>query len=168
MLNKKHVLAVAAASVMAFGATSFSAASAMPQSAGARAAKTHGMTQVHYKRHRTHLRSEQSRNWGGPFGAATVPGAVVGGALATTGAIVGGTLATTGAIVGGTTGYPYGPYAGGYAYAPQGYGAYAYAPGGYVSRDIGNGYYNGVTAPASQDSCAGDGGYGRLDYAIGC
>jgi hypothetical protein len=175
MLSKKHVLAAAAASIMALGATSLSAAPLMSHSAGARTANSHGMTQVHYKRHRTHLRMQQlSRNWS-PFDA---PAAAVAGA----GAIAGGALATTGAIVGGTTaavsGYPYGPYTyGGYGYAPNGYGAYAYAPGAYApggyatgayARDIGNGYYNGNAAPAAQDSCAGDGGYGRLDYAIGC
>jgi hypothetical protein len=101
---------------------------------------------------------------------------------------VGAGLGTAGAIVGGTTaavtGYPYGAY-GNYGYAPRSvYGGYAYAPGyanapdyryapgsygsfGFAP-DIGNGYYNGFAAPASQDNCAVDAGYGRRDYAVAC
>jgi hypothetical protein len=167
MFNKKHALALAAASAMALGATSLSAAPVLTNTASVKAASADGMTQVRYKHHRTHVRGGQSQNWGPfgvPFAAAAGAGAIAGGALATTGAIVGGTTAAV-------TGYPYGPYAnsgyGAYAYAPDAYGSYAYAPGG-LARDIGHGYYNGVAAPASQDSCAVDGGYGRLDYAVGC
>lgn len=176
---KKHVITLAAAGAMALGATAVSAAPVRSNAASLKAAHADGMTQVNYKRHRAHARVHQSQNWrvqrsqnwNGPFGA---PFAAAAGVGAVTGAIVGGALSTTGAIVGGTTaavtGYPngYGAY-GSYAYAPDPYGSYAYAPGPYgVSRDIGNGYYNGFAAPASQDNCAGDGGYGRRDYAIGC
>lgn len=173
MLNKKHALALAAASVIALGATSsLSAAPVLTNTASVKAANQDGLTQVRYKGHRTHVRTQrQSRNWG-PF---DVPGAAVAG----TGAIVGGALAATGAIVGGTTaavtGYPYGynryGYAPGaydsYAYAPEGYGAYGYAPGG-LSVDRGHQFYNGNAAPASQANCAVDGGYGRLDYGAAC
>jgi hypothetical protein len=173
MLNKKHALALAAASVIALGATSsLSAAPVLTNTASVKAANDDGVTQVRYKHHRTHIRGQQlwtqqqSQNWG-PFDA---PAAAVAGA----GAIAGGALATTGAIVGGTTaavtGYPYGY--GSYAYAPNAYGAYAYAPGPYspggFARDIGHQYYNGAAAPASQDNCAVDGGYGRLDYSAAC
>jgi hypothetical protein len=180
MLNKKHALALAAASVIALGATSsLSAAPVLTNTASVKAANHDGLTQVRYKGHRTHVRMQrQSRNWS-PF---DVPGAAVAGA----GAISGGALATTGAIVGGTTaavtgrpwphaysGYGYAPGAyNSYAYAPEGYGAYAYAPGPYApggfARDLGHQYYNGAAAPASQDNCAVDGGYGRLDYGAAC
>ena len=69
MLSKKHVLAAAAASVIALGTTTLSAAPLMSHSSGARTANSHGTTQVHYKRHRTHLRTQQlSRAWS-PFDA---------------------------------------------------------------------------------------------------
>lgn len=126
-----------------------------------------------------------------PFAAVEGAGAVAGAAIGTAGAIVGG---TTAAVTGGPyAGYPFG-YAGypygynsynSYAYAPNGYNSYAYAPGAYgaydayaaypaggygLSRDIGHSFYNGVgsPAPASQDNCAVDGGYGRKDYSIAC
>lgn len=175
MLTKKHALALAAAGVVALSTTSLSAAPVLTNTASVKAANDTGLTQVRYKRHRTHVRTQQfSRNWT-PFDA---PAAAVAGA----GAIAGGALATTGAIVGGTTaavtGYPYGPYAysghgygagayNSYAYAPEGYGAYAYAPGG-LGADRGHQFYNGNAAPASQDNCAVDGGYGRLDYSAAC
>jgi hypothetical protein len=173
MLNKKHALALVAASFVALGATSsLSAAPVLGNTAAVKAANEDGLTQVRYTRHRTHIRTQQfSRNWS-PL---DVPGAAVAGA----GAIAGGALATTGAILGGTTaaitGYPYG-YSGygfgaraynSYGYAPGGYGAYAYAPGG-LAVDRGHQFYNGYAAPASQDNCAVDGGYGRLDYSAAC
>jgi hypothetical protein len=59
-------------------------------------------------------------------------------------------------VVGGTaaalTGYPYNPY------SDSAYGSYAYAPPAAGSFGL-------STAPASQDSCAIDAGYGRLDYS---
>jgi hypothetical protein len=113
----------------------------------------------------------------GPFG---LPFAAAEGAVGLGAAAVGAGLGTAGAIVGGTTaavtgypyaGYPYGAY-GTYRYAPSAYGSYAYAPGRYGSfafaPDRGHGFYNGFAAPASQDNCAVDGGYGRLDYAVAC
>jgi hypothetical protein len=160
MLNKKHILAVAAAGAVAFGATSLSAAPVLTNTAAIKAADADTMTQVRYKRHRTHHRVlRQSQNWG-VFGA---PFAAAAGAAAVTGAVVGGTTAAL-------TGYPYayGPYAYG-PYAYDAYGSYAYAPNGLGwSPDIGHRYYNGAAAPASQDNCAVDGGYGRLDYAVAC
>jgi hypothetical protein len=126
----------------------------------------------------------------GPFG---LPFAAAEGAIGLGTAAVGAGLGTAGAIVGGTTaavtgypytGYPYGAY-GRYGYAPGDvFGSYAYAPGyanapatryapgsygsfGFAP-DIGHGYYNGFAAPASQDNCAVDAGYGRLDYSAAC
>ena len=122
-----------------------------------------------------------------------MPFAAAEGAIGLGTAAVGAGLGTAGAVVGGTTaavtGYPvqrlslrslwqlclcaggaYGSYAyaPGYANAPD----YRYAPGSYGSlgfaRDIGHGYYNGFAAPASQDNCAVDAGYGRLDYSVAC
>jgi len=161
MLNKKHVLAIAAGGAMMLGASPLMAAPVVTGTAAIKAANTDGITEVRHKHHKTHARVHQSRNWqnAGPFGAPFAAAAGVG--------------AATGAIVGGVTGYPYGGYGayGGYPYGPYGnaYGSYAYAPGPYgaygLSRDIGNGYYNYRAAPASQDNCAVDGGYGRLDYS---
>jgi len=164
MLNKKHVLAVAAGGALMLAASPLMAAPVLSNAAAVKNADTDGITQVRYKHRKSQARLQQ-QNWQGagpfglPFAAAAGAGAVAGGALATGGAIVGGTV----------TGYPYGPYAS-YPYG-NGYGAYAYAPNGYgyggygFSNDIGHGYYNGSAAPASQDNCAVDAGYGRLDYS---
>ena len=170
MLNKKHVLAIATGGALMLAASPLVAAPVLSNTAAVKNADTDGITQVRYKHRKTHARL-QSQNWqnagpfGLPFAAAAGAGAIAGGALATTGAIVGGTTAAV-------TGYPYGPYAyspygnayGSYAYAPE-YGAYAAYGYNGLSRDIGNGYYNYGAAPASQENCAVDGGYGRLDYS---
>ena len=168
MLNKKHMLTLAAASAMALGASSLSAAPVLSNNVALKDASADGITQVRYKHRKSHARLRQSQDWqaAGPFGA---PFAAAAGVGAATGAVVGGALSTAGAVVGGVTGYPYGPYAydnayGSYAYAPNGYGY-----GGYgLSTDIGHAYYNGGAAPASQDNCAVDGGYGRRDYSAAC
>ncbi|HKA71167.1 MAG TPA: hypothetical protein VKE26_05140 [Xanthobacteraceae bacterium] len=181
MLNKKHVLAIAAGGAMMLGASPLIAAPVPSGTAALKAANADGITEVRYKHRKPHHKSQARlmQNWrhAGPTGA---PYAAAAGVGAATGAVVGGALATTGAVVGGATGYPYGygyPYRYGYgAYASNPYGAYgnaynsyAYAPGAYgaygLSRDIGNGFYNYGAAPASQDNCAVDGGYGRLDYS---
>lgn len=120
----------------------------------------------------------------GPFG---LPFAAAQGAAELGTAAVGAGLGTAGAVVGGTvgalTGYPYGYGAyGSYGYVPgDSYASYGYAPGAYgyapgssgsvgLGRDIGHSYYNGFgsPAPASQDNCAVDGGYGRKDYSVAC
>jgi hypothetical protein len=196
-MTKKHVLAAAAAGALALGATSLSAAPAAAGTA-LKSAASDGVTQVKYKKHQARHHAMRARNWNsgrdwsqwGPFG---LPFAAAEGAIGLGTAAVGAGLGTAGAVVGGTTaavtgypysGYPYGHY-GSYAYAPGGaYGSYAYAPGyanapdyryapgSYGSfgfaRDIGHGYYNGFAAPASQDNCAVDAGYGRLDYSVAC
>jgi hypothetical protein len=193
-MTKKHVLAAAAAGALALGATSLSAA---PIASGTalKSAAPDGVTQVKSKKHQARHHAMRARHWDGgyarnwnsgnnwsqwgPFG---LPFAAAEGAVGLGAAAVGAGLGTAGAIVGGTTaavtgypyaGYPYGAY-GSYAYAP-GYAKapdYRYAPGSYGSfgfaPDIGHGYYNGFAAPASQDNCAVDGGYGRRDYSVAC
>lgn len=163
MLNKKHILAFAAAGAMALGATSVSAAPVLTGTTAIRAANTDGMTQVRYKRQKTqHRVLQQSQNrdlLGAPVAAAA-------GTAAVTGAVVGGTAAAL-------TGYPYAYDVYAYSRYPYGaYGSYAYAPAPTatfgLAPDIGHRYYNGFAAPASQDNCAVDGGYGRLDYSVGC
>jgi hypothetical protein len=194
MSTTKHVLAAAAAGALALGATSLSAAPIASDTA-LKSAASDGVTQVKYKKHQARHHAMRARNWNGgyarnwnsgrdwsqwgPFG---LPFAAAEGAVGLGAAAVGAGLGTAGAIVGGTTaavtgypysGYPYGAY-GSYAYAP-GYAnapAYGYAPGAYgrfgLAPDIGHGYYNGFAAPASQENCAVDAGYGRRDYSLAC
>jgi hypothetical protein len=193
-MTKKHVLAVAAAGALAFGATSLSAAP-IASGTAVKSAASDGVTQVKYKKHQARHHAMRAGNWNGGYarnsnsgrdwsqlGPLGLPFAAAEGAVGLGAAAVGAGLGTAGAIVGGTTaavtgypysGYPYGAY-GSYAYAP-GYPnapAYGYAPGAYGSfgfaPDIGHGYYNGFAAPASQDNCAVDGGYGRRDYSLAC
>jgi len=195
-MTKTHVLAAVAAGAVMVGATSLSAAPLAANGTALRSAAPDGVTQVKYKKHRARHHAMRTGNWngayagnwngardwsrGGPFG---LPFAAAEGAAGLGAAAVGAGLGTAGAIVGGTTaavtgypysGYPYGTY-GSYAYAPgYAYGSYAYAPGTYgsfgLAPDIGHSYYNGFgsPAPASQDNCAVDGGYGRRDYSIAC
>jgi len=167
-MTTKHALAVATAGTMMLGATSLSAAPIQSDGAALKAGDS-GLTRVqsrthHTARHRAARvkdqasvqdwgRNDSGQNWG-PFG---LPFAAAEGIGAATGAIIaGGTAAVTG--------YPYGPYAYHNPYARDAYGSYAYAPG--WGRDIGHAYYNGSAAPASQDNCAVDGGYGRKDYSM--
>ena len=179
-MTKKHVLALAAGALL----LATTAASAGPVRDSVRmSANPDGVRQVHYKtsqvkkqrvlRHqalRARVNTVGYRNpLGLPFaaaaGAGTVAGAVIGGAANTAGAVIGG---TTGVL----TGYPYDPIYGGYAYAGPGHGSYALVPEASfgLGVDRGHSFYNGLgaPAPASQDNCAVDGGYGRRDYAIGC
>jgi hypothetical protein len=76
MLNKKHVLAIAAAGAMMLGASSLSAAPVLSGTA-VKAANPDGMTQVRYKRSRAQARVQQ--DWG-PFGAPFAAAAGVGAA----------------------------------------------------------------------------------------
>jgi hypothetical protein len=178
LITKKHVLAAAAAGALAFGASSLSAAPMQSHGAAFNAATSDGVTHVHYKKHKAQHRVMHQRNWNAANaqdpGLLGVPFAAAQGAVGLGAAAVGTGLGIAGDVVGGTaaavTGYP---YYGSYGYAP---GAYAYAPGyAYgggpawgLSPDIGHSYYNGVGAPASQDNCAVDAGYGRRDYSAAC
>jgi len=170
-LAKKHVLALAAAGTMMLGATSLPAAPIQSDGTALKATDSNGVTRTHQgqritRHHAARVKDQArvqegnqnywSRNWG-PFG---LPFAAAEGLATTTGAIVGGTTAAV-------TGYPYAPYAYHRPYARDAYGSYAYAPEG-LARDIGHAYYNydGSPAPASQDTCAVDGGYGRKDYSM--
>jgi hypothetical protein len=185
-MTKKHVLAAAAAGALMVGATSLSAAPLTSSGTALKSATSDGVTQVKYRKHQARHHAMRTRNWNGgqnwsQWGPLGLPFAAAEGAVGLGAAAVGAGLGTAGAIVGGTTaavtgypysGYPYGHY-GSYAYAPGGvYERYAYAPRAYgtfgFAPDIGHGYYNGFTAPASQDNCAVDAGYGRLDYAVAC
>ncbi|MFL4968796.1 MAG: hypothetical protein ACJ8EU_08730 [Xanthobacteraceae bacterium] len=184
-MTKKHVLATVAAGALMLGATSLSAAP-ITSGASVKPAASDGVTQVKYKKHQARHHAMRARSWNGggewsQWGPLGLPFAAAEGAVGLGTAAVGAGLGTAGAIVGGTTaavmgypysGYPYGAY-GSYGYAPRDvYGSYAYAPGPYRSfgfaPDIGHGYYNGFAAPASQDNCAVDGGYGRRDYSVAC
>src|SRR5919198_5042924 len=163
MLIKKHVLAFAAAGAVAFGATSVPAAPVLTNTAAVKTPGADGITQVRLKKHKLSHRVQQSQDLG-PFG---LPFAAAAGAGAATGAAIAGAGTVSGALIGGTTaavtGYPYWPYG-------DAYGSYAYAPAPYASFgwSAGHGYYNSFAAPASQDNCAVDGGYGRLDYGVAC
>jgi hypothetical protein len=180
MLNKKTMLACAASAGVAFGATSLSAQPMAYNGSqtGLRTEAGAGRTQMRYRTHRKHARVHQRQGFvaqprqsygllDAPFAAIEGVGVATGAALAGAGAVIGGTTATV-------TGYPYwstNAY-GSYAYALGAYGSYAYAPGPYQSDgltvDRGHQFYNGAAAPASQDNCAVDAGYGRLDYSIAC
>ena len=104
---------------------------------------------------------------------ATGPVKLIAVALALSQCVRSGTAATVGGTAAALTGHPYGPYGtyGSYAQVPgyDAYGSYNGAPGGFA-RDIGHSYYNGFgsPAPASQDNCAVDAGYGRKDYSLAC
>jgi hypothetical protein len=194
MFAKKTTLACATAVGLALGATSLSAQPLdyTGSQTGPRTETGVGSTPMRYKTHRKHARvqrhvrahqrhgylAQPRQSYGlldAPFAAVEGVGAATGAALAGAGAVIGGTTAAV-------TGYPYwsannygGSYGGNYGYAPSPYGSYAYAPGAYASgpyygwaADRGHQYYNGAAAPASQDNCAVDGGYGRLDYSIAC
>ena len=178
-MTTKHALVAATAGTMMLGVTSLSAAPIQSDGTALKATDSNGVTRTHYRaqriprHHAARVKDEArlqnwnqnysraqnwnqnnwTRNWG-PFG---LPFAAAEGLAATTGAIVGGATAAV-------TGYPYGPYAYHNPYARDAYGSYAYAPG--WGRDIGHAYYNGSAAPASQDNCAVDGGYGRKDYSM--
>lgn len=197
MFAKKTTLACATAVGLGLGATSLSAqpAAYTGSQTGPRTEAGVGVTPTRYKNHRAHARvqkhvrahqqhgylAQPQQSYGlldAPFAAVEGVGAATGAALAGAGAVIGGTAAAV-------TGYPYwstNAY-GSYGYAPRAYGSYAYAPGyayapsayapgpyqsyGWAA-DRGHQYYNGAAAPASQDNCAVDGGYGRLDYSIAC
>jgi len=195
-MTKKLVLVAAAAGALAVGAAPSTAAPVHADSTAIKAAPG-GVTQVHYQKHRTvrhQVLRERGRNaaaqtWGPnaavqTWGPAGLPFAAAEGAVELGAAAVGTGLGIAGNVVGGTaaaltgTRYGYGAY-GTYDYAPGAYGSYAYAPGyagyGYapasgLGHDIGHSYYNGSgsPAPASQDNCAVDGGYGRKDYSLAC
>jgi hypothetical protein len=162
-MTKKHVLALVAASAMVLGSTSLSTARDGVKKSGMK---------------RSHHVAMQQHGWNSGWQAQAAnplswPFAAVEGAGLAAGAIVGGTAATVGGTAAALTGHPYGPYGtyGSYAQAPgyDAYGSYNDAPGGFA-RDIGHSYYNGFgsPAPASQDNCAVDAGYGRKDYSLAC
>jgi hypothetical protein len=165
-MTKKHVLALVAATAMVLGGTSLSSARDSVKKSGMK--RSHHAMQVQRNgwNQGWQARTDNPLTW--PFAAAQ-------GAGAAAGAIVGGTAAAVGGTVGAATGYPYNGYPyggyGSYAYAPgyESSGSYSYAPGGFA-RDIGHSYYNGFgsPAPASQDNCAVDAGYGRKDYSLAC
>jgi hypothetical protein len=186
MFAKKTTLACATAVGLVLGATSLSAqpAAYTESQTGPRTEAGVGVTPMRYQTHRKHahvqkhVRAHQRHGYlaqprqsygllDAPFAAVEGVGATTGAALAGAGAVIGGTTAAV-------TGYPYwstNAY-GSYGYAPNAYGSYAYAPGAYApgpysgwAADRGHQYYNGAAAPASQDNCAIDGGYGRLDYS---
>lgn len=189
MFAKKTTLVCATAVGLALGATSLSA-QPLDYSGSQNGPRTEAgvdSTPMRYKAHRKHARvqkhvrahqrhsylTQPQRSYGlldAPFAAVEGVGVATGAALAGAGAVIGGTTAAV-------TGYPYwstNAY-GSYGYAPGAYGSYAYAPGAYPpgpnygwAADRGHQYYNGAAAPASQDNCAVDGGYGRLDYSIAC
>lgn|SRR5262245_2706628 len=192
MFAKKTTLACATAVGLALGATSLSAQpldytgsqNGPRTEAGAGSApmrykshRRHARVQKHVRAHQQHSYLAQPRPSYGlldaPFAAVEGVGAATGAALAGAGAVIGGTTAAV-------TGYPYwsaNAYGGHYGnpYAPAAYGSYAYTPGAYApgpyygwAADRGHQYYNGAAAPASQDNCAVDGGYRRLDYSIAC
>jgi len=188
-LVKKHVL-IATAGALMLGTSAVSATGIRPNDSSTATVtrhRTHHAMRHYGVRARGVARADRYAPgyaaYPGPLG---LPFAAAQGAVDLGTAPVGAGLGAAGAVVGGTTSaltgnpygyygyygygnYPYGSY-GSYAYAPE----YGYAPGSYGSvglgRDIGHSYYNGFgsPAPASQDNCAGDGGYGRKDYAIGC
>lgn len=186
-MTKKHVLAAAATTVLIVGATPLSAAS-IHRDGTAMTAGRSGVANMDNRTYRAasrqrNFRAAQSQN-GGPLGAPLTAAQGIGTAAAGTGlAIAGGAAATA---AGYRYGYPayggaaYGPPAYGDAYASPGYRRAAYVPSGayssyayspaVLSTDIGHSFYNGFgsPAPASQDNCAVDGGYGRRDYSAAC
>ena len=177
--TNKHVVALAAAGALMLGATSISSAAPARSDTAAKAAGFAGTTHVRYRSHRP-IRAQAARPQA--WNPLALPFAAAAGAGTVAGALVGNTTAAvTGYPYYGYGSYPYDGYrsyasAPGYPYNTYGdaYGSYAYAPGAYggvgLGRDIGHSTYNGIgsTAPASQDNCAVDAGYGRRDYAIGC
>ena len=167
-VTKKHVLALVAAGAMVLGGTSLSTARDSTKKSNMK--RSHHAMQVQ--------RDGWNQSWQAQANPLSWPFAAAEGAGLAAGAIVGGTAAAVGGTAAALTGqpyyghpyYPYGTY-GSYAYAPghDAYGAYAAAPSGFA-RDIGHSYYNGFgsPAPASQDNCAVDAGYGRKDYSLAC
>jgi hypothetical protein len=167
-MTKKHVLALVAAGALVLGGTSLSTARDGVKKSSMKRSH-HAAMQQHGWNNGWHAHAANPLSW--PFAAAEGAGLAAGAIVGGTAAAVGGTAsALTGQPYYGHPYYPYGSY-GSYAQAPgyDGYGSYNYAPGGFA-RDIGHSYYNGFgsPAPASQDNCAVDAGYGRKDYSVAC